>query len=229
MTASNHSPYALPPDYAVPPLDLDAFQGRAMGDPALRVPQLRTYRYACDALGGFLDDLARAGLSGRTIVAATGDHATREFFQYPETRDLPWRDRVPFFLEVPPGYLGGAAPDLDRWAGHRDIFPTLAGLALSGARVYRSGEDLFLPPARPPRALARFDTVLSDAGAAATLDGPIACWSGDGELGSGLADDCRPGVQALVQEERALRALLDWNVRRQAIAHPRTPGGLASR
>jgi phosphoglycerol transferase MdoB-like AlkP superfamily enzyme len=218
MTATNHSPLRVPPGYQVRPLDLSAFRGRAIGA-RFALAQLETYQYACDALGGFLDGLAERGLSGRTVVAATGDHNTRDFFQYADARDLPWRDRVPFFLEVPPDYLGGAAPDLDRWAGHRDIFPTLAGLALSEARVFRSGEDLLVPPTRQPRALARFQTVLSDRGVVPALgkDPPL-CWGRDGELSTDGAGSCAADLTAISVEERAYAALLDWEVRRQAIA-----------
>jgi phosphoglycerol transferase MdoB-like AlkP superfamily enzyme len=228
MTATNHSPYAVPPGYQVRPLDPSVFAGRALGEAAVGLKQLESYQYACDAVGELLDGLDAAGLSSRTIVAATGDHNTREFFQYPGTRDLPLRDRVPLFLAVPPAYLGGRAPDLERWAGHRDIFPTLSGLALSGARVFRSGEDLFVPPDRPPRALSRFDTLLSDAGVVPALEGrAVACWGGDGELSGQAVTPCRPSVEPIAREEKAYRSLLDWNVRRQALEAHRRPGRAA--
>lgn len=219
MTASNHSPYAVPAGYQVRPLDPGAYAGRPLGERAVGRAQLEGYQYACDAVGGFLDQLDATGLSARTVVAATGDHNTREFFQYPGTRDLPLRDRVPLFLQVPPAYLGGLSPDLERWAGHRDIFPTLAGLALSQARVFRAGEDLLLPPARPPRALARFETVLSDAGVVPSLDRRTAlCWGPDGELAAQAEAPCLPAVEPIARQERAYRALLDWTVRSQALA-----------
>lgn len=218
MTATNHSPLRVPPGYQVRPLDLSAFAGRAVGE-RNTMAQLQTYQYACDALGGFLDGLAERGLADRTVVAATGDHNTREFFQYPDLRDLPWRDRVPLLLEVPPAYRDGRVPDLDRWAGHRDIFPTLAGLALSEARVFRTGEDLFVPATREPRALARFQTVLSDRGLIPELGrGPGLCWGKDGQPSAEKDGPCAAELQAISDQERAYRALLDWEVRRQAIA-----------
>jgi len=220
VTATNHTPYVIPDGYAVRPLDPSALAGRSLGDPALIRLQLSTYQYACDALGGFLDGLEGAGLAGRTIVAATGDHNMRELFRYPGTADLPWRDRVPLFLQVPPAFLEGRPPpDLDRWAGHRDIVPTLAGLALSEARIYRTGDDLLAPPTRTPRAVARFQTVLSDAGATPKLGEPgTLCWDAGGALSSDPAVPCRASTAPIAREELALRALLDWNVRRQAIA-----------
>jgi hypothetical protein len=218
MTATNHSPLRIPPEYRPRPLDLSTLAGRPLGSQST-VAQLETYQYACDALGGFLDALGERGLSDRTIVAATGDHNTREVFLYPDARDLPWRDRVPFFLAVPPAYLGGAVPDLDRWAGHRDVFPTLAGLALSEARVFRSGEDLLAPPVRAPRSLTRFETILSDEGAIPALSrNQWQCWGPDGELSGSPAVQCGPALGAIAREERAYQALLDWEVRRQVIA-----------
>jgi hypothetical protein len=137
---------------------------------------------------------------------------------------------VPFLLRVPPAYLGGAAPDLERWGGHRDVFPTLEGLALSEARVFRAGGDLLAPSPRPPRSLARFQTVLSDAGVIPVLSGKDRhCWAADGELAAGPATGCGPALDSLAREERAYQALLDWEVRRQVIAarrhRPRAAAG----
>ncbi len=233
MTSTNHSPYGVPPGYKVRPLDLGALAGRSLGDSSVLLPQLETYQYACDALGGFLDELDARGLSARTVVAATGDHNTRELFQYPSTHDLPWRDRVPLLLVAPKEYLAGRTPDLDRWAGHRDIFPTLEGLALSGARVFRSGEDLLSPPTRTPRALARYDVVLTDDGIVPSLGAPgVLCAGADGQLAPAAEGaPCRVRLEAIAREEAAWRGLLDWDVRRQAVrkarpgtSAPGTPG-----
>jgi len=217
LSTTNHTPHAVPPEYRVRPLDPAVFEGRRLGDPALRVPILQTYQYACDALGGFLDAVQEAGLAGRTVVAATGDHPTRSFFEYTAASEIPMREGVPLFLAVPPAYRGGRTADVGRWASQRDLFPTLAGLALSRARVFRSGEDLFDPPARPPRALSAFELVLSDAGASERLGaGSLLRWQGVA-LVPCEDDACRGALGAIAREERAYVGLLDWNVRRQVI------------
>ena len=217
MTISNHTPHAVPAGYRVRPLDVAALGDRRLGDPALRVPILETYQYSSDALGGFLDEVRDAGLADRTIVAATGDHGTRSFFEYTGTSAITLRDAVPFLVFAPPAYVGGRTPDLDRWASHRDVFPTLAGLALSRARIFRSGDDLFSPPSRAPRALTGFDLVVSDAGAVSGLGtGALLRWR-DGALVPCEDDGCRASLRSIGREERAYVALLDWNVRRQVI------------
>jgi phosphoglycerol transferase MdoB-like AlkP superfamily enzyme len=228
LSTSNHTPHVVPPGYRVGPLDLSVFEGRQLGDPALRRPILETYQYACDALGGFLDEVRDAGLTDRTILAATGDHNTRSFFEYTNASELPLRDGVPLFLAVPPAYLGGRTADVERWGSHRDIFPTLAGLALSRARVFRSGDDLLAPPTRLPRALARWDLTISGTGASLRSAGQRLRWDGGGLVP--CADDaCRTALDAISREERAYVALLDWNVRRQVIGAGRTAAAPGAR
>jgi phosphoglycerol transferase MdoB-like AlkP superfamily enzyme len=216
MSITNHTPHEVPRDYRVGPLDPAAFGPRRLGDPALRRSILETYQYACDALGGFMDEVEEAGLADRTIVAATGDHGTRSFFEYGGSSDVALRDAVPLLLVVPPAYLGGRTVDVTRWASHRDLFPTLAGLALSRARIFRSGDDLLAPPARPPRALTMFDLAISDAGATQRSGGGPLRWDG-GALVPCADDTCRKALEAIAREERAYVGLLDWNVRRQVI------------
>lgn len=237
MTASNHSPYELPPGPAPGPLDVAALEleGRNLGEPALRLPTVRAYQYACDALGGFLDEIDVAGLGERTIVAATGDHNTRELIRYSSTADLLWRDRVPLFLRVPAAYLREGTVETDRWAGHRDVFPTLAGLALSEALVFRSGEDLLAPAPGTPRALTRYRTVLAEPGVVTELTGAGVCWEAvrspaapSARATPAAAPGCGAELERLAREERARVALLDWYVRSRAIASRRHAGGLAA-
>ncbi len=219
MTATNHPPHRRPPGYALRPLDPNAFAGRVTGEPALRDAILETFQYTCDALGGFLDTLERDGVLSRSVLAVTGDHTTRGFFEYPGVSDLQRRDGVLFWLSAPAPYLAGRTPDLDRWASHRDLFPTLAALVLPRARVFRSGEDLLAPPIRTPRALYHYDTVLSAAGAVPDLDRSSGhCWGADGKLASTPGGACASALDVIRREERAYVGLLDWNVRRQAIA-----------
>ncbi len=217
LTTTNHTPHAVPPEYRVGPLDPTVFAGRTLGDPALRRPILETYQYACDALGGFLDDVRTAGLADHTVVAATGDHNTRSFFEYTTSSEFPVREGVPFLLSAPPAYLGGRTADVDRWASQRDVFPTLAAIALSRARIFRTGDDLLAPPPRTPRALSAYELVISDAGASERLGaGTLLRWEG-GALVPCADDACRRALEAIAREERAHVGLLDWNVRRQVI------------
>lgn len=227
LTTTNHPPHAVPPEYRIGPLDPTVFVGRALGDAALRRPILETYQYACDALGGFMDAVREAGLAERTIVAATGDHNTRSFFEYPDANDLARRDGVPLFLAVPAPYLAGRRPDPDRWGSHRDLFPTLYGLALSRARVFRTGQDLLAAPARPPRALVQYNRVFCDAGVFDHLEpetGPESFWRWQGGALAPCADPaCRAPLAALAREERAYVALFDWMVRRSALTPAAPP------
>jgi hypothetical protein len=223
LSTSNHPPHQVPPDYVLRPLDLAVIGGRVAAAPELARAILATTQYASDALGGFLDRLDEVGLGGRTVVAATGDHNVRSFFAYPEARDLPRKVGVPLLLHVPAAYRGGRSFDPDRFASPRDLIPTLAGLSIPGERVFASGRDLLLPAPRA-RALSGFDLVLSADGVVAGLRQPrLFAWAEGGTLVPCETEACRAPLQRLEAEERAYVALLDWNIRRQALKRPRAP------
>jgi hypothetical protein len=144
----------------------------------------------------------------------------RSFFAYPDARDLPRKVGVPLLLHAPAAYLGGRSFDPKRFASPRDVVPTLAGLSIPGERVFASGRDLLLPDERP-RALADFDVAIAPAGVAAGLLRPtLWAWSGDGALVPCESPSCREPLLRIAAEERAYVALLDWNIRRQALRRP---------
>jgi arylsulfatase A-like enzyme len=98
-------------------------------------------RYTDDQIGRLLDELARRGLDGRTVVVVTGDHGEgfgehgidmHGYHLYgPQTR-------VPLFFRVP-----GLAPRrIAAPAGHVDILPTLANLAGAQPVAGSSGRSL---------------------------------------------------------------------------------------
>jgi phosphoglycerol transferase MdoB-like AlkP superfamily enzyme len=217
LTTSNHPPHAIPADYRPGPLDLRAFGGRVAVEPALGLSMLQTTQYACDALGGFLDRLEQAGLGDRTLLAALGDHNIRNFFSYPDSREALRRYGVPLLLHLPRAALQGKRLDPQRLAGPRDLFPTLYGLSLPGEHALFTGQDLLLPADRP-RAITSYSTIIADAGAVVGLTQPIfLSWDPDGGLVPCATDACREPLQKILDEERAHTALLDWNIRRQAL------------
>ena len=217
LTTSNHPPHQVPASYTPRPLDLAA-SGPVAVDPPLATAMLRTTQYACDALGGFLDRLEADGLAGRTLLAAFGDHNIRRLYEYPEGRDADRRYGIPLLLHLPPALLAGRTVDTGRYASPRDLFPTLAPFAIPGQHLFASGQDL-LSPADRPRALAEFEQVLSAQGAVLGLEHPVFLGrAADGSLSPCEAGPCRAPLERLLAEERAYVALLDWNIRRQALA-----------
>jgi hypothetical protein len=217
LTTSNHPPHEVPADYAVGPLD-PAAMGPVAVEPELARAILRTTQYACDALGEFLDRVESAGLGERTLLAAFGDHNTRRFYEYPDTRTVDRQYGVPLLLHLPATLLAGRRADAERHASPRDLVPTLARLAIPGQPVFASGQDLLEPAARP-RALSGYEVVMAAEGAVIGLDNPVLLARGpDGSLSPCQSGPCRAVLERLAAEERAYVALLDWNIRRQALA-----------
>lgn len=224
LSGGNHPPYRTPPGYRVLPLQPERIPNC---EGAVARASLETYQYALDSLGSFLDDLDASGLAGHTIVAATGDHGHRGFSPPTSDAALPLRFGVPFLLVAPSEYLKGRTVDASRYASQRDLAPTLCHLALSRAKYFASGRDLFAaspeapdagPYSHPFRGLTCYRSVLSERFLIPDIaSGFILTREPDGRV-TPATDAVRNALQSVVREERAYAALMDWNIRRQALA-----------
>lgn len=209
LTATNHPPYDLPPDQKRVPRDPGRWGGERNSKDLW--PNLDTWHYATDLLGGLVQEVRRGPLARDTVIAATGDHNVRSFGLYatPERRHL--MSQVPFMLW---GDGLACGPQRQLPASHRDMFPTLFPLLGVEAGYVRSGRNLLLerPPASPlqtPLSLSYHGQVRHARGSWA-LGNPASfvCTPPDATT----AADCRfdPAQDALA---RAQLGLLDWNVR----------------
>jgi phosphoglycerol transferase MdoB-like AlkP superfamily enzyme len=227
FTTNNHPPHETPEGYAPLPLSLASFAARppANADKALRI--LGTYQYASDALGGFLDELKASPLGERTVVVASGDHSTRDFFVYAGHNELPLAFGVPTYFYLPPSLRAGVRYDPQRFASHRDVFPTLYHHALSGACYLAVGNDLLgtgpaapFAPA-PDAGMAIYDHVVAPEGAIAKLgsEDPLYLrWADGSRVRLEPIDGAPPpALKARAARERAYVALLDWQTRVQAL------------
>ncbi len=208
LTMTNHPPYDLPPDYQRVPRDMALWKGET-GSETL-IPNLDTYHYATDQLGGFVQDFQRTPQYANTILAATGDHNVRSFGVYADASRRHLVRQVPFVIW---GNKLTCGNQLDQPASHRDMFNTLFPLAGIEGNYINAGRNLLKElPARPdpmnaPRAM--FFT-----GEARNAQG---MW----QLGNPKSFVCTSAkpVQPCEfnamddQQERARYALLDWNVR----------------
>jgi phosphoglycerol transferase MdoB-like AlkP superfamily enzyme len=147
ITLSLHHPFDNFPDtHKV--LKLGALEGTSFGN------YLHTMRFFDQALNDFKTALARDGLLDDTLLAVFGDHDAG--FQRDTAKDdeAQWalKDRVPFFVRVPPGaaepLLRGPRPVA---AGHTDVAPTLlALLGIDPAPLPYVGRNLLGEPDDPP-------------------------------------------------------------------------------
>ena len=209
LTATNHPPYDLPPDHRRVPRDQARWGGERNSKDLW--PNLDTWHYATDLLGGLVQEVRRGPLARDTVIAATGDHNVRSFGLYatPERRHL--ISQVPFVLW---GEGLACGPQRRLPAGHADMFPTLFPLIGVEGGYVRSGRNLLRDPqggvsAAQPLSLGYYGRVRSAQGSWTLGDaGSFVCTPPDPKR----AQDCRfdAAQDALA---RAQLGLLDWNVR----------------
>jgi phosphoglycerol transferase MdoB-like AlkP superfamily enzyme len=208
LTSTNHPPYDLPPEYKRVPRDMAQWKGETSSDTLL--PNLDTYHYAADLLGGFVQEMQKGPHKADTLIAATGDHNVRSFGVYAEARRHYLIRQVPFVIW---GEGLNCGPQQELPASHRDMFSTLFPLAGIDGPYINAGRNLLLPlaqasdPVNAPRAM--FFT-----GEARNAQG---MW----QLGNPASFVCTAAKPAEHcefnakddQQERARYGLLDWNVR----------------
>ncbi|MCG1042873.1 LTA synthase family protein [Mycetohabitans sp. B8] len=219
MSTTNRPPHTVPSHYLPPPLDLSDMRRHFAADFDKGSRMMQTYQYATHQLGMFISRVEAAPFGSKTIVAATGDHPMRGLFRYQRPEQSRELYRVPGFFRVPPRYRPSFVPDLQRYAGHADFFPTLYHLALSDARYPAFGHSLFAPAAQAEQfAVINFKTMFSRDGAMMPLVGEPAAFRWQQPTYALVPDDA---PSALLSEQaaraRARIALADWYVRYQVI------------
>ena len=208
LTSTNHPPYDLPADYKRVPRDMSLWKGETSSDTL--IPNLDSYHYAADLLGGFVQEVQKGPLHANTLVAATGDHNVRSFGVYADSNRRYLVRQVPFVIWGD-GLQCGTQQALP--ASHRDMFNTLLPLAGVNGPYINAGRNLLRPltaavdPINAPRAM--FFT-----GEARNAQG---LWQ-LGNKNSFVCSAAQPVADCQFnalddQQERARYALLDWNVR----------------
>ena len=211
LTATNHPPYDLPPDYKPVKRDMSLWKGETDSDDLLT--NLDTYHYAADQLGGFIQDFENGPLKDTTVIGATGDHNVRSFGVYADPKRRYLMRQVPFLVW---GANQPCGNQLNLPASHRDMFPTLFPLAGIEGNYVNTGRNLLKPlPAKPDPVNAPRGLFFS--GDARNSDG---MWT----LGNKASFTCTSATKSVNGpdcqfnalddlQERARYGLLDWNVR----------------
>ena len=221
FTTTNHPPHELPAGAAALPLDPppELLARVETLDPVQR-KQFRTYQYACDQFGGFLDGLEVDGLLGRTLVAATGDHTIGTGIRFSGSEVVLER-AVPFFLLPPAALAAQFRPDFARPGSHKDVVPTLLHLAGAATSGYRGIGCSLLDEAAEHFAYNPEGLFLSRDAVLLEFEG------GNGNLA--WADPSGTAVRtvsesaahaALLRKARAALALTDWIVHETLASEP---------
>ncbi len=143
LTTTNHTPFTLPSHYKPFPVNIPVSLPKPLKvDENLAKKNLTNYQYSNDCLGRFIDKIKASPFADNTIVIATGDHNNLMLFDFKEEE---WAHRigVPLIMYIPEKYLEHARVDTSLWASHKDIFPTIYNLALSDAKYFNGGLNLF--------------------------------------------------------------------------------------
>ena len=207
LTATNHPPYDLPPEYLRVQRNKARWGGERNSEDLW--PNLDTWHYATDLLGGLVQEVRNGPLRKNTLIAATGDHNVRSFGTYamPERRYL--ARQVPFVIW---GEGLNCGPQRQLPASHRDMFPTLFPLLGVDQGYVRTGRNLLADPARQAHPAL-------NAPLAVSYFGPARNARGSWTLGDPASYMCVPGSGECRFDEqadalaRAQIGLLDWNVR----------------
>jgi phosphoglycerol transferase MdoB-like AlkP superfamily enzyme len=142
MTTTNHTPFSIPAHYKPYPVTMpDYILKNLKATPDIAQRNFTDYQYANDCLGRFIEMVRNSPLGQNTIIAASGDHNTRQLFNFSSNQILQ-KLSVPFLLYVPEKYLKHCNIDTSRFGSHKDIFPTLFNLSLSNAAYLKSGVNL---------------------------------------------------------------------------------------
>jgi hypothetical protein len=209
LTATNHPPYDLPPEYQRVERNQAKWGGERSADTLWL--NIDSYHYATDLLGGLVQEVRAGPQHANTVIAATGDHNVRSFGLYatPERRYL--LSQVPFVIWDDGLDCG---PQRQLPASHRDMFPTLLPLLGVNSGYVKTGRNLLLDPAKQanpalnaPLSMNYYGTARNVLGSW-TLGDPASFVCSPGPANGDCRFDARQDAQA-----RAQLGLLDWNVR----------------
>jgi len=150
ITLSSHSPFDIPAKEQT--INVAPYDKTLFGN------YLQAVHYSDQAIGDFLDRLAKDGLLERSVVVIYGDHPApldqnnqelRNFLGYGQSKidDYHWQSmqKVPLVVHLPGGTSKGT---ISKIGGQVDLFPTLLGLWGEDASQYPvMGHDLLNSPA----------------------------------------------------------------------------------
>lgn len=216
LSITNHSPHRVPDGVQTLPVSVKALPPYIQDkDEQLQQERLTTYQYSANALGHFVERVQTNDIGKRTIIVASGDHNMR--FQYQPTDYWHHAHGIPIIFWLPDSLKAlGTKANTQRWVTHRDIFPTLRGLALGDTPSLHKGRNLFSEDtwdlAITFEGLGKYGFGIGQWGAVA-LDGgqQFRCyrWQEDRLLPA----TCSETMTKMGNATRAQRALADFTVR----------------
>lgn len=146
LSVTNHPPHEVPSDVELASIEEVVYPHFVEDDrKELLESMAKTYQYASDSLGKFVREVRKDTGARESIIVATGDHNAR--LRYKSQGYWHHANGVPIIFWLPESLkqIAGEGNDVDanRWVSHRDIFPTLEGLAFGKQAQNYEGRNLF--------------------------------------------------------------------------------------
>ena len=144
LSTNNHPPYNIPNEYKSKILSYsEDLRNHITGDFALAEQRLKSYGYALDSIGTFLDKFKKSKFKDNTIVVITADNNTIEGIMKYDDNPIFTSKNIPIYFYLPKELKDRLEIDTSVAGSQKDIFPTLYNLTLKDTKYLSIGNNLF--------------------------------------------------------------------------------------
>ncbi|RXK07167.1 LTA synthase family protein [Halarcobacter bivalviorum] len=144
LSTNNHPPYNVPKEYKSKSLEFnDEIKNHITGDFELAQQRFKSYAYAVDQVGIFLDKFKKSKFKDNTIVVVTADNNTIDGIMKYDDNQLLNSKNIPLYFYLPESLKNKIDVDTKVTGSHKDIFPTIYNLTLKEQEYLSIGKNLF--------------------------------------------------------------------------------------
>lgn len=144
LSTNNHPPYNVPSNYVSKSLIYNEnLKNHITGDFDLAQQRFKSYAYALDSVGYFLDKFKQSSFKDNTIVVITADNNTVEGIMKYDDNQLFTSKNIPLYFYIPEKLKNKLNIDTTLAGSQKDIFPTLYNLTLKDTEYLSIGNNLF--------------------------------------------------------------------------------------
>ncbi|MFX4284763.1 LTA synthase family protein [Aliarcobacter butzleri] len=144
LSTNNHPPYNVPNDYISKSLIYsENLKNHITGDFNLAQQRFKSYAYALDSLGKFLDEFKQSRFKDNTIIVITADNNTVEGIMKYDDNPTFTSKNIPIYFYLPKKLKDKLDINTTIAGSQKDIFPTLYNLTLDSRNYISIGSNLF--------------------------------------------------------------------------------------
>lgn len=144
LSTNNHPPYNIPKNYTPKSLIIgEDLENHLIGDLNLAQQRFKSYAYALDSVGTFLDKFKQSKFKDNTIVVVTADNNTIAGIMKYDDNPIFTSKNIPIYFYLPKKLKDKLEIDTSVAGSQKDIFPTLYNLTLKDTKYLSIGNNLF--------------------------------------------------------------------------------------